>query len=426
MEIVVAGVNHKTASLAVREKLALGRDQLTEALSALCQYVPQGAILSTCNRAEVYAAADHHTLGVKNVRRFIFEYYRISPLEVADCLYTYSGEDAVRHLFRVASGIDSMILGESQILGQVRGALEEAEAAGALPFPLSNLFRHALRVGRTARGETAISRNSVSVSATAVALAKQIFGDITQCKVLVISMGEAGKLTAKTLKDSGVAEIVVTSRTFDRAAAMAEKLGGRAIALHHMGEALAECDIVISASGSPHFVLEPPLVREAMSGRERPLFLIDIAVPRDVDPDVKSISNVYLYDIDDLQAVSDANLREREGEVEKVEAIIDEEVVKFSSWWRSLDVVPTITALRRRAEAIRQSELRKTLPRLRDLSPVEQASVDAMTKAIVRKLLHDPTIFLKKHRKGTEYAQALRQLFDLGTAPEADLAEKDA
>lgn len=414
MEVVVVGVNHKTAPLEVREKLALGREQLDEALASLRQYVPQGAILSTCNRAEVYAGVDRPTTGSKHVQRFLYEYNRLTPEEISHCVYTYSGTDAVRHLFRVAAGIDSMILGESQILGQVRSASEQAEAAGALRFPLSNLFRHALRVGRMVRGETAISRNAVSVSAAAVVLAKKIFGDISQCKVLVISMGEAGKLTAKTLRDSGVAEILVTSRTYDRAVAMAEKLGGRAIPLHHMAAALAACDIVISASGSPHFVLEPPLVREAMSSRaERPLFLIDIAVPRDIDPDVKVISNVYLYDIDDLQTVSDNNLREREREVSKVEAIIDEEVAKFSLWWQSLKVVPTIAALRHQADAVRQAEVQKTLSRLRGLSEVDAARIDAMTKAIVRKMLHKPTVFLKGHKNGSEYANALRQLFDL-------------
>ncbi|MFH1487141.1 MAG: glutamyl-tRNA reductase [Chloroflexota bacterium] len=414
MEIVVVGVNHKTAPLEVREKLALGRSQLSEALTTLCQYVPQGAILSTCNRAELYSAVEHPATAGKRIRSFLCEYNGLPPDDISGCLYTHSGPDAVRHLFRVASGLDSMILGEYQILGQVRSALEEAEAAGTARFPFSNLFRHALRVGRLVRGETAISRSAVSISTTAVALAKRIFGDIGRCRVLVISMGEAGKLTAKTLRDSGVAEIVVTSRTFERATDMAAKLGGRAVPLHHISEAVANCDIVISASGSPHYVLEPPLIGEAMGSRgERPLFLIDIAVPRDIDPAVKNIGNVYLYDIDDLQTVSDASLHEREGEVEKVEAIVEEEVAKFLSWWASLGVVPTIAALRQKAEAIRQAEIQKTLGHLRGVSDEDSARIDAMTRAIVRKMLHKPTVFLKGHRNGSEYAEALRQLFDL-------------
>jgi glutamyl-tRNA reductase len=307
-----------------------------------------------------------------------------------------------------------MIVGEFEILGQVRHALEEAERAGTVQSPLLNLFRQALRVGRRAREETAISRNAASVSSAGVELARQFFGDLTRCKVLVISAGEAGKLTARALVKTGIAEMTVTSRTYERAVALASRLGGRAIPFHHLKQALSEADIVISCSGSPHFILEPPAIEEAMRSRpERPLFLIDIAVPRDIDPEVKKVSNVLLHDIDDLRMVSEANVREREKEVEKVTALIEAEVTKFMEWWDSLKVVPTITALVNKCESIRQRELAKFISRRSHLSEEDRNQMEILTRSIIKKILHDPILRLKKHGADGKYDQAVRELFKL-------------
>lgn len=413
MELIVVGVNHKSAPLEVREKLALGGSQLSEALLSLLDYVEQGLILSTCNRTEVYAVANHFPIDVK-IKSFLGAYFRLPQEAFLPYLYSYRGSEAVRHLFMVTSGIDSMLVGEFEILGQTRQALEGAEKAGAAQFPLLNLFHQALRVGRLAREETAISRNAASVSSAGVELAHQFFADLSCCKALVISAGEAAKLTAKALAKMGVAEMVITSRTYERALALAKSLGGRAIPFHHLEEALAAVDIVISCSGSPHIILEPPAVAEAMRLRpQRPLLLIDIAVPRDIDPEVKKIDNVRLYDIDDLKVVCQSNLREREKEVEKVTAIVDAEVAKFMEWWDSLEVAPTITALVKKYETLRQQELNKIFSKLSHLSGEDRDKVNALTRSFVNKMLHHPIVFLKKHSGEDNCHQLIREMFKL-------------
>jgi glutamyl-tRNA reductase len=274
-------------------------------------------------------------------------------------------------------------------------------------------------VGRRARSETAIGRYSVSVSSTAVRLARQTLGDLKGSTVLVVSAGEAGKLTARNLKETGVARLLVTSRTLERATELAADLGGQALPFDQLGRALAESDIVITSTGAPHFLIDQPAIEAALSSRNgRPLLLIDIAVPRDVDPAVRQFQNVHLYDIDDLQAVADASMRKREKEVEKVEALVEEEVSRFMEWYRSLDVIPIIAALREHAERVRRVELDKTLGRLPDLSPEERARVEAMTAAIVKKILHQPIARLKSEGgNGEQYVAALRDLFALGEHP---------
>lgn len=412
MELLIVGLNHKSAPLEVREKLALGSSQLSEALLSLLGYVEQGVILSTCNRTEVYFVANNP--GDAETKRFLGDYFHLFSGDFASYLYSYQGRDVVRHLFNVASGVDSMIVGEFEILGQIGHALGEAEKAGAVRFPLINLFRQALRVGRRAREETAISRNAASVSSAGVELVCQFFNDLSRCKALIISAGDAAKLTAKTLVKMGVAEMIITSRTYDRALAMAGRLGGRAIPFHHLEEALAAADIVISCSGSPHIVLEPPAVTEAMRLRpQRPLLLIDIAVPRDIDPEVKKISNVFLYDIDDLKVISQANLQEREKEAEKVAAMVESEADKFMEWWDGLEVVPTIAALVKKYEALRQQELSKVLNRLSHLPEEDREKIDALTRSFVNKMIHHPIAFLKKHSGDDNCSRLIQEIFKL-------------
>lgn len=417
MQILVVGLNHKAAPVEIRERLAFGENQLGDALNVLSQYCAEGLILSTCNRMEVYAVIPHVGTGADRIQRFLSDYHKVPPDKYEPYLYSYFNQDAVRHLFAVASGVDSMVLGEPQILGQVRDAFEFAEKSRTTGRVLSALFRHAIKVGKQARTETDISKNAASVSYAAVELAKKIFGELDHSTVLIIGAGEMGKSTARTLMDNGAVAMLVMNRTFERAKDLSARFGGRPIEFERMAEALALSDIVISSTGASDYVITADAVRQAMRQRKnRPIFLIDIAVPRDIDPQVDKIENAYLYNIDDLNAVKEANLREREKEARKVEAIIESEVRKFADWWQALDVVPTITALRDKAERIRQAELERMLPKLGNLSERDREKINALTVAIVNKLLHPPITRLKSHSNGhdgKDYAHVLRDLFDL-------------
>jgi glutamyl-tRNA reductase len=416
MAVTLLGINHKTAPIEVRERFAFTSAELPAALAAFKGHYGNGAILSTCNRTELYVAGGRSRPGRAELLRFLGRLKGENAEEQGNRFYFATHTRAVRHLFRVAAGLESMVLGESEILGQVRNAYAASASAGASGPVLDRLFHAAIHVGRQARSETAIGHYSVSVSSTAVRLARQILGDLEGSTVLVVSAGEAGKLTARNLKETGVARLLVTSRTLERAAELAADLGGQAIPFEQLDRALAESDIVISSTGAPTFLIDEKVMEATMRHRNgRPLLLIDIAVPRDVDPAVRRFENVHLYDIDDLQAVVDGNMREREKEAEKVEALVEEEVSRFVEWYRSLDVIPTITALREHAERVRRAELDKTLSRLPNLSPTEKARVEAMTCAIVKKILHQPIARLKSEGgNGDLYVAALRDLFALG------------
>jgi glutamyl-tRNA reductase len=334
-----------------------------------------------------------------------------------DSFYVRRGEDAARHLLRVAAGLESMVLGEAEVLGQVRAAFSAAGAAGSHHPLLSRLGHSAIRAGRRARAETGIGRHPVSVSSTAAALAQRMLGDLAERRVLVVGAGEAGKLTARSLAERGASRILVTSRTHERAVQLAADLSGEAVPFQALPKALAEADIVITSSSAPTFLIGLELAASATVHRgARPLLFIDIAVPRDVDPVVQQLPQVRLYDIDDLQALSQQSLRAREREVGTVEALVEEEVRRFVAWWRSLSTIPTVAALRHRAEAIRQYELGRTLPHLGRLTEEEQQRLEAMTRAMVKKLLHAPIAHLKSEDNGVAQAAALRELFDLEPA----------
>jgi len=319
----------------------------------------------------------------------------------------------VKDLFRVAAGLDSMVVGESEILGQVRDAYGAASSAGLARGTLARLFHHALRVGKRARRETGIGRNALSVSRAAVELARHALGDLRDKRVLVVGLGDAGRLAAQALSDAGATDITVTNRTYQRAADMASQLGGRAVPFNGLGDMMEEADIVVSATGSPGYLITPEMVAQARVGNDRPLFLIDIAVPRDIDPAVKAFSGVHLYDIDDLETVAEANRRQRGQEAQKVEAIVEQEVGQFMGWLSSLEVVPTVAALRESADNLRVRELARVMKRLPDLDEEEQRRLTAFSKALVKKLMHQPIASLKEKRNAT-YTQAARELFDLG------------
>ena len=424
MNILAIGLNHKTASVEVRERLAFSGSRLRQALSALAECcarqdgtLREGVILSTCNRTEIYALAEDAARGREHLLRFLSEQEGLPPAGFESPLYTCEDEQAVNHLFSVAAGIDSMIVGENEILGQVREAYGLASASKAIGPVLARLFRKSITVGKRARTETTIGRDAISVSYAAVELAKKIFQDLGSCRALVVGAGETSELTLKNLTENGIGEVSVINRTRRRAEAIASQCGGRVLGFGRIAQALCSADIVISSTAAPHPVIRAQAVERAMALRQqRPLLLVDIAVPRDVDPEVGRIENVHLYDIDDLEKVVEVNLERRRREIPKVKAIIHKEQADFMAWFRALEVLPTITSLKGRAEEIRLAELQKALRRLGPLPEQQRSIVEALSLGIVNKLLHPPIVNLKGRASGQDgrlYAMAIRQLFAL-------------
>ena len=415
MQIHVVGVNHSTTPVEVREKLAVSSKQFSDALLLLSDYVSQGLILSTCNRTEVYSVSDSGSSSEAGNIGFLRAWSKTSDADLLPYLYFHHNEAAVEHLFRVAAGLDSMIIGEFEILGQVKQSLEEAEKANMVEMPLRNLFHQALQVGRRVREKTGISKNALSVSSVAVDLAAKAIGDLGKCKALVIGTGEAGRLVAKALKERGISKITTTSRSYETAAALALALGGNSVNIGNLSEELVTCDIVISCTGAPHFILDLRTMQDAVQARSgRPLVVIDIAVPRDIQPEVRQIDNLFLCDIDDLTHLSTLNRKQRETEMRRAMEIVKAEMRRFASWWQATEVRPVITSLVKKAEDVRQAQLDMTLRKLRELSPEERESLEAMTKAIVQKILHDPIQYLKDnaHRK-EDYVSLINELFRL-------------
>ncbi len=412
--ILVVGTNHKKAPIEVREKLALTSNQLEKAHHLLTSYVNQGVILSTCNRSEVYTLVSDSKQGTQELESLFSEWCSVSLNDLYSYLYTYLQEDAVRHLFEVSSGLDSMILGDEQIQGQVRQALKTALAGGSLKHPLLRLFQQALRVSKRVRNESGISKYGASASRACVALAKEVFGEIGACSVLIIGAGQAGRLTAKVMRDSNTQQLTIISRTRQKATALAERFNAQVATFNELTECLANSDIVVSSTGASGFILGFDEVRQAMQRREhRPLLLIDIAVPRDIDPQIKRLGNVFLYDIDDLEAVSISDNQERQKKLSKAVTIIDSEVAKFMEWWHALEVVPTIIALRGKAENMRQKEVDKNLGKMSELSEEERTRIDTLTRTIVNKILHHPTVCLKDRNKGQKYQSMVEEFFAL-------------
>ena len=412
MAIVSIGLSHRTAPVALRERLAFTPEEMPAALAALRERFGSGVILATCNRMEAYVTAAGPE-SQDDLAGAILRLKGIPADEAPPGFGRLTGMHAVRHLYRVATGVDSMVIGEAQIAGQVRDAMLAADEQGALDPTLRRLFHSAIGVGRRARNETAIGRETVSVSSTAVQLARRLLGDLSTLTVLLVSAGEAGKLAARHVQEFGANRLLVTNRSPERAQDLVAKLGGRAIPFAELGDALAEADVVLSSSAAEHYLIDRAMVEAALHRRgERPLLFIDIAVPRDVDPAVAELPGVHVYDIDDIQAIAQENLKTRSGEVDKVERIVEEETSRFAEWWRAREVIPTIAALRTRAEEIREAELARTLPRLTDLSEEDRRRIEAMSVAMVKRLLHEPIATLRS-RQGTRYVETLQELFRL-------------
>jgi glutamyl-tRNA reductase len=408
-EIVLLGVNHRTAPVEVRERLALRElDRPALDMFASLDGCEEVVFLSTCNRVEVIASCRDRD---ECCRQIMDAWLRAAGLEgpsVEGCLYRFENSEAVRHIFRVASSLDSMIVGEPQILGQLKDAYREAAEKKSSGQILNRLFHKAFSVAKRIRTETRIASQAVSISYAAVELARKIFGDLSGKRALLVGAGEMAELAAQHLKTHGVKDLMVANRTLERAVQLAGELGGKALSLEELDSALIEADIVISSTGAPGIVIPADLVRSIMRPRRhRLLFFIDIAVPRDIDPAVNDIENVYLYDIDELKEVVEENKAERQKEAKKAERMVEEEVIKFARWLDSLDIVPIIQRLQEKAEEVRQRELKKTLKKLPNLSDKERAAIERLSKSLAGKLLHDPIIYLKKGIDSEERDQAL-------------------
>jgi glutamyl-tRNA reductase len=428
MSIVLVGLNHHTAPVELREQLALTDCGLQMALGDL-QLIGQrcarpilheAAILSTCNRLEIYGVAQGNAADAWNsIEDFLSSLQDIERHDLHPHLYFRSDQEAIRHLLRVAAGLDSAILGEPQILGQVAQAFADARAAGVTGAILAHLFTLAVRAGKRARTETEISRHTSSISHAAAQLAKDKFGDLKGANVLIVGAGEMAALAAQALQRHGARQFTVINRTYLRAETLAAPLNGRALNWYHLDKALAWADVVITATGAPHTVIYASDVAQMLSERQdRKLLFIDIAVPRDVEEAVDNLPGTYRYDIDDLEASLDANLAYRQAAVPAVEAIVEAESANFLDWLHCRQVVPVIAELQRKAEAVVESEVTLALRKLKGLTAHDQEVVERLAHRIVGKLLHDPTIRLKALAacgNGYGYAHAVRELFALET-----------
>ena len=423
MALFVAGLSHRNAPVELREQLAVEEDKLREVLTDLqtATVLPEVVVLSTCNRVEVYGVADAPGEARALVFRYLCRQRGVDLTHVESALYTHLDGDAVRHAFRVAASLDSMMVGEPQILGQVKGAFALAQACETVGPQLHSLFSQAFSVAKRVRTETEIARHAVSVSFAAVELAKKIFAGLGGRAVLLVGAGKMSELAAKHLVEQGAFPIYVTNRTWVRAQELARALSGTPVPWDELPTALASVDIVVTSTGATEPVITRPTVARIMHGRRgRPLFFIDIAVPRDVEPGVDALDDVYRYDIDDLKQVVDANLRERAREAQRAEALVEREVGKFLVRLGDVEVIPTIVSLRARVEEIRLGEVKRTLSRFPDASPEQRAAIEALSTAIVNKILHAPITKLRESsRAGASRSllELVHELFGLGRRP---------
>jgi len=419
MQLVVIGLSHKTAPLELREKLAVSGDRISEVLAQLLRNedISEGMLISTCNRVEAYVMAKHVQKAADAVTNLFAGISGVQAGELSSHLYVRNTGDAIAHLFRVASSLDSMVVGETQISGQVKEAYARAVAIRATGVYLNKIVPKALNVSKRIRTETAVGQQSVSISYAAVLLAERIFGDLSGTRVLLLGAGEMGSLAAKHLRERKVGEIRIANRTRSKAEDLAKELGGSAVDFESFRERLDEADIVIASTGAEGYVVSLEDVRGAMHRRKnRPMFFIDIAVPRNVDPAVNQLENVYLYDIDHLQGVVEANMKEREKEARRAEGIIQNELEKFHEVLNHIELSPTIEQLSKKLDQIRKAEIDKMISKNPDLPAGQREALEACTRAIVNKILHDPIIQMKTEepKEGSpKYSEILKKLFKL-------------
>ncbi|MGG1575346.1 glutamyl-tRNA reductase [Fictibacillus sp. NRS-1165] len=410
MHILVVGLNYKTAPVEIREKVSFNSNEMDHALKALRERksVLECTIVSTCNRTEVYAVVDQIHTGRYYLKSFLAEWFSIDSNDLNPFLFIREEEIAVEHLFRVAAGLDSMVLGETQILGQVRDSFLLAQQVGTTGTIFNQLFKQAITLAKRSHSETEIGENAVSVSYAAVELAKKIFGGLEKKDILIVGAGKMGELTAKHLHSNGVASVHVVNRTFEKAAELAARFQGAAYPMEQMTAMLAHADIVITSTGSDSYVITKEMVQSVLKQRKgRPLFMVDIAVPRDLDPSLNELESVFLYDIDDLEGIVEANLAERKKEAEKIEIMIEDEIVSFHSWVNMLGVVPVITALREKALAVQAETMQSIERKMPHLTDREKKVLSKHTKSIVNQLLRDPIVRIKEQAGEPGADQAL-------------------
>jgi len=431
-ELLALGVSHKTAPLDLRERLSLTEGRAVGALRELTAAtgIHEAAAISTCNRTELYLVVSDSVDAESTALGVLTRQAEIRPTELLGHLYSLRSSEAVRHLFRVTAGLDSMIVGEAEIQGQVKRAYELALVEGGTGPILNRLFRGALAAGGRARDETGISEKGISIPSVAVELARRTLGDLSDRRVLVIGAGETSELVAKALVARGVTTVFVANRHYDRAIGLAQRFAGSAVRFEELPEQLREADIVVSATNSPHHIVERDDIAAVMATREgRPLLLVDIAVPRDIEPACREIAGVSLHDIDDVQQIVERNTSGREAEAKLAARILEAEQDRFERWLASLEVVPTIVALRERGDEIVRRVLAENEPRWESLSEADRERLGAMAKAIASRLLHEPTLRMKRSAGSDDaylYVSALRELFglDVETEPEGEAPGK--
>ncbi|WP_226656479.1 glutamyl-tRNA reductase [Pseudalkalibacillus hwajinpoensis] len=399
MHILVVGLNHKTAPVEIREKLSFQENDLPEALDKLrhSKSILEAVILSTCNRTELYVVADQLHTGRYYSKAFLSEWFGIEKDEFSPYLVIRENDAATEHLYRVAAGLDSLVIGETQILGQVRDAFLLAQSSDTTGTIFNQLFKQAITLAKRSHSETEIGENAVSVSYAAVELAKKIFGGLHNKHVVILGAGKMGELTAKNLQSNGVDQVTVVNRTLEKAAELASRFKGQARSMDEIEVALSDADILISSTGSTNYVLTEENVKPLLKKRRgRPLFMVDIAVPRDLDPSLNNMDSVFLYDIDDLEGIVETNIAERKKEAEKIELMIEEDLVLFREWLNTLGVVPMITALRTKALSIQAETMKSIERKLPDLTDRERKVLSKHTKSIVNQLLRDPIVRVKE------------------------------
>ena len=425
MRFQLIGVNHKTAPVEVRERLAVPESRLPEACKRLAEHpaIAEGMIVSTCNRVEFIANMKN---GTGDLRQFLSDYFGVDPGQFESHLYEFREDEAIRHVFRVAASLDSMVVGEPQILGQVKEAYATARAVGAVRAQLDQLLTRAFAVAKRVRTETAVGSSSVSVASVAVELAQKIFGNLQGKSVYLVGAGKMSELAARHLLAHGAESIFVANRTYDRAIRLAQKFEGQAIEFDRLYETCDRADIVITSTGAPHFIFRREHGEKFLARRRnRPMFFIDIAVPRDVDPELNKVDGIFVYDIDDLQQAVTSHVADRKKEAEKAEAIVNGEVVKFQARLATLDVVPTIVSLQDHLETIRQAEIDRVRGRLGSLSSDQEVAVEALTRGIINKIMHTPISTLKtaaRDPESTTVVELVRRLFNL---QDKNLQEKE-
>ena len=417
MKVFVVGLNHKIADVDVREKLAFNGPKLVEGLIKFKELpeVQEAIILSTCNRVELYANVNDAKRASESTKTFLSEFHNLNRGSLDNALYIYDDINAIRHIFRVASSLDSMVVGEPQILGQLKDAFELALTKKTTGILLNKLMKKAISVAKRVRTDTRIAENAVSISFAAVELAKKIFTDLSRRVFMLLGAGEMAELAARHLIGSGVKEVLVSNRTYERACELASEFNGRPVKFDDFIQEMVRTDIIICSTGAPHYIITKSQMQKVMKERkQRQVFIIDISVPRNIDPEINGLDNVYLYNVDDLRGVVDANMFERQKEAEKAEKIIEEELETFLKWQSSLDSVPTIIALREKAEEIKKEELDKFFHKIQGIGEKEKEAIEYMATALMNKLIHPPTAALKEDSENKDaLVAAIRRLYGI-------------